>query len=246
MPRRRKIVWLGSILLVLAGGIGGYYWYWLSNALDRKVCQLVYEAADYPDSRTEKFFREWNLDFLLKGKPKPREKNVLLFAWPAPREYSFAEDDLLATGNAATSALVSLLDDENCQVRYIAAEFLGYVGDARAVGPLIQALQRDKNEIVRMRAVIALGKLGDPRAAEPLRRSSQNDQNQIVRDVSEYVLGRLGNLKAIGALQQELRIGCDLETLEKCKRAITKLNCASAAETATAPGKLLDDPPKQI
>ncbi|MBI5723618.1 MAG: HEAT repeat domain-containing protein [Planctomycetes bacterium] len=155
MSRKRKAIWLGSILLALAGGIGGYYWYWQSNAIDRKVCELVYEAAGYPDSRTEKFLKKWNMDFLLHEKPKPREYDVI-------------EKELLAIGHAATPGLVSLLDDENREVRLEAVNFLSWIGDGRAVEPLICVLQKDKDESVRLKAAEALGKLDDKRAVEPL------------------------------------------------------------------------------
>ncbi|MBI5725200.1 MAG: hypothetical protein HZA50_14670 [Planctomycetes bacterium] len=107
MSRRRKIIWLGSILLVLAGGFGGYYWYWQSTAVDRKVCQLVYEAAGFPDTRTERILKKMKLDFLIHKKPKPRK-------------IISTENDLVLLGKTATKGLVSLLDDENEAVRIYA------------------------------------------------------------------------------------------------------------------------------
>ena len=48
-----------------------------------------------------------------------------------------------------------------------AAEALGYLGDTRAVGPLIQIL-KDEEPLVRGSAAFALGKLNDTRAVGPL------------------------------------------------------------------------------
>ena len=48
-----------------------------------------------------------------------------------------------------------------------AAEALGYIGDARAVRPLI-ALLKNKDRYGHEAAAEALGKIGDDRAVEPL------------------------------------------------------------------------------
>ena len=51
--------------------------------------------------------------------------------------------------------------------RRAAAQELGVLKDARAVGPLIAALQ-DSQESIADAAAVALGRIGDPRAVEPL------------------------------------------------------------------------------
>ncbi|MBI5724541.1 MAG: HEAT repeat domain-containing protein [Planctomycetes bacterium] len=132
MSRRRKIIWL-AVLLALAGGIGGYYWYRQSTAVDRKVCQLVYEAAQYPDTRTERILKKMNLDSLLREKPKPRKVDII-------------ENELLAIGNAATPGLVSLLDDANEAVRLFAAMSLAKIADPATVEPLEKARQQHPDE----------------------------------------------------------------------------------------------------
>ncbi|MBI5726175.1 MAG: HEAT repeat domain-containing protein [Planctomycetes bacterium] len=196
MSRKRKIIWL-TALLVLPGGIGGYYWYWQSHAIDRKVCDLVYEAAGYPDTPFEKKLRRMKLDFLLREKPKPRE-------------CIFVEKEVLAMGNAATPALVSLLNDENPGVRCDAADFLGGINDTRAVEPLIQTLQKDQDSYVRDWASSSLGKLGDKRAVEVLIKTLQNDQDESVRRDSAESLGKLGDKRAVDPLIQALE-------KDKCK-----------------------------
>ncbi|MBI5725006.1 MAG: HEAT repeat domain-containing protein [Planctomycetes bacterium] len=118
--------------------------------MDRKVCELVYEAAGYPDTRTEKFFKKWNLDFLLHEKPKPREGDV-------------TKKEMKTIDNAATPALVSLLDDENEDVRREAVKFLECVGDSRAIEPLMQAFQKDQDGLVRIYSAKSLANIGDKR-----------------------------------------------------------------------------------
>jgi len=63
-------------------------------------------------------------------------------------------------------ALAQLGADES-NIRRLAAEALGTVGDDRVVLPLITALQ-DSDEGVRRDVAVALGKLGDLRAVDPL------------------------------------------------------------------------------
>ncbi|MBI5723487.1 MAG: HEAT repeat domain-containing protein [Planctomycetes bacterium] len=188
MSRRRKAIWLGSILLVLAGGIGGYYLYQQATAIDRKVCELVYEAAGYPDSSMEKRLKEWKLDFMLKEKPKPREDDVIV-------------KDLKAIGNAATPSLISLLNDENDIVRLYAVEFLGCVGDARAVEPLMKVLEKDKDDQVRFASAYSLGDLGDKRAVDLLIQILEKDKVCYAREGAVHALGKLGDTKAVEPLR---------------------------------------------
>ncbi|MBI5723330.1 MAG: HEAT repeat domain-containing protein [Planctomycetes bacterium] len=206
------------ILLVLAGGFGGYYWYWQSHAVDRKVQELVYEAAGYPDSSMEKRLKEWKLDFLLREKPKPREEDVV-------------RNELQAIGNPATPELVSLLNNENDKIRFFAVDFLGSVGDARAVDPLIQVLEKDNEAGIRFYAVISLGNLGDKRAVEPLIRALQKDKGVWSRGAEAGSLVKLGDPRAISALEEAMQKDDDPEIQEMFKAAIMMLKSA-----ATRPG----------
>lgn len=64
-------------------------------------------------------------------------------------------------------------------VRSEAAHALGEIGDARAVDPLIDALQ-DEDRRVRERAARALGKIGDARAVGPLIEALKNENGWVM------------------------------------------------------------------
>ncbi|MBI5725716.1 MAG: HEAT repeat domain-containing protein [Planctomycetes bacterium] len=180
------------ILLTLAGGIGGYCWYWQSHAVDRKVYELVYEVANYPDSRTEKFLKEWKLDFLLHQKPGKRKDDVIV-------------NEMMTIGPAATPELVCLLNDDNEDIRWWAAYMLGSVGDARAIKPLINILRKDAVMDVRCRAAYSLGDLGDKRSVEPLFQILQNETYYYaVRFDVALALGRLGDKRVVEELCESM------------------------------------------
>jgi HEAT repeat protein len=85
--------------------------------------------------------------------------------------------------------IAALLDeDENNNVRQVAAEALGYIQDPRAAEPLIAALlDEDENNNVRSTAAWALGKIKDPRAVESLI-SALKDGNEDVRKYASWAL----------------------------------------------------------
>ena len=74
---------------------------------------------------------------------------------------------LVKIGKPAAKPVIKELENNEWNVRYHAAEMLGYLGSKHAVEPLIKTLN-DQHHDVRDRAVVALGKIGDKRAAEPL------------------------------------------------------------------------------
>ncbi|MBI5723862.1 MAG: HEAT repeat domain-containing protein [Planctomycetes bacterium] len=78
------------------------------------------------------------LDFLIREKPKSRRDDGMMF-W----EESVIVKEIEAIGIAATPELLSMLKDENNDIRYKAAEFLGRIRDARSIEPLIQILQTE-------------------------------------------------------------------------------------------------------
>jgi len=80
-----------------------------------------------------------------------------------------------------------------------AAKGLGELGDARAVPPLINALQRDGNVVVRDNSARALGKLGDKRAVEPLI-AALKDKSPSVPIFAAEALGYLGDARAVEPL----------------------------------------------
>jgi HEAT repeat protein len=84
--------------------------------------------------------------------------------------------------------------DLEVRKRQHAAESLGELGDGRAVGPLLQALQdRGEESEVRAAAAEALGKLGDLRAVEALLRAATDRKEKwSVREQARAALQRLG------------------------------------------------------
>jgi len=119
----------------------------------------------------------------------------------------------------AIPSLTTALGNDNRDIRQVAAEALGQLGNARAVEPLVAALQEeldwgmrraviralgliwglkevidlgDEDADVRCRAAEALGRLGDERAVEPLIASRQ-DPDTKVRKEAIRALKRIGS-----------------------------------------------------
>ena len=83
-------------------------------------------------------------------------------------------------------SLIAYLRSSYAPERLAAAELLGKIGDARAVGPLAAAL-RDEDSGVRKVAAEALDKFGDVRAVEPLV-AVLRDENSGIRRMAALVL----------------------------------------------------------
>ncbi len=82
------------------------------------------------------------------------------------------------------------LKDKDKYVRYSAAEALGYIGDAKAIEPLIQILN-DKDSDVRSYAAEALGYIGDARAVKSLSLALK-DRDENVRQYAAAALRKIG------------------------------------------------------
>jgi HEAT repeat protein len=93
-----------------------------------------------------------------------------------------AANALAKIGGPAVEPLIRALTNEDSNVRLGAARALGYIGNARAVEPLIHAL---KDEYVRWEAVACLGKIGDARAAEPLSLVLLNNADRIFSQMTD-------------------------------------------------------------
>ncbi|WP_435007322.1 HEAT repeat domain-containing protein [Tundrisphaera lichenicola] len=68
---------------------------------------------------------------------------------------------------------------------------LGRIGDDRAVGSLIDRLERDGDREVRVAAAWALGEIGDERAALSLQRASLGDRKHEVREAANIAYRKL-------------------------------------------------------
>jgi HEAT repeat protein len=96
---------------------------------------------------------------------------------------------LLAEHGPNVGKLISQLADPNDGVREHAAMELGFVSDARAVDPLIAALN-DKDYGVRVSAVDSLGYyISDPRSIGSLIAALKDPDSPVVRDAAAKVLG---------------------------------------------------------
>jgi len=82
--------------------------------------------------------------------------------WLAAEKLGESRDPLAVDG------LIEALTDRDKYVRQAVAEALGKIGDARAVTPLIAALQVEFDSTGHKAAAEALGQIGDARAVGPL------------------------------------------------------------------------------
>jgi len=110
--------------------------------------------------------RERALDALLDLGPDmgPAVRHLLGDPDPSIRATALAMVESMG-GSGLFEAVVPLLQDQDWWIRVSAANALAHMGDQRAVGPLVKALE---DEEARWAAVEALGRLGDPRALPAL------------------------------------------------------------------------------
>jgi HEAT repeat protein len=111
-------------------------------------------------------------------------------------------------GNPSVVPLISQLNNEDVNIRIIAAMLLGEIKDKRAVEPLIGVLnfraeqQQLDAEKLRIEAVSALGEIGDVRAIQPLI-AVFKDSSPRVREHAARALKKMGAL-AVGPLNKAL------------------------------------------
>jgi HEAT repeat protein len=72
-----------------------------------------------------------------------------------------APEELAKIGAAAVPRLIEALSNQEARVRYRSVAALGNIGDARACGPIMEALRKDKDARVRQLAVWYLGQWFD-------------------------------------------------------------------------------------
>jgi HEAT repeat protein len=101
-----------------------------------------------------------------------------------------------------TAVYISALVASHWKTRWQAAQALGDLRDARAIAPLIEALN-DSNQWVRIVAAEALGQIGDPSATAALI-FALNDMSIWVRRASVVALGQIGDSRAISPLTERL------------------------------------------
>lgn len=106
------------------------------------------------------------------------------------RVSSVSANELCEIGEPAVDPLIKALKDDNPQVRSLAAQILGMIGDKKATNSLIEAL-RDSVPEVRMNAAFSLGELQATEAVEPLIELLEDENGEVVR----YTVIALGMLK---------------------------------------------------
>lgn len=93
--------------------------------------------------------------------------------------------------------LIALLKSKNLLYRRKAADYLGEIGDDRAVPALIEAL-KDESDVSWL-AARSLGMIGDRRAIDPLIESLGSPEKWL-RQGAAWALGKIGDEKAIEPL----------------------------------------------
>jgi HEAT repeat protein len=130
---------------------------------------------------------------------------------------------------------IDLLASDDQVLRAAAADALGWMGDTRAVLPLIDILQtRGDREAVREIAAESLGKLGDLRAVTPLI-EALTDASDWLRRAAGQSLGELGDPRAMDPLSALLG---DESTMvqDTAFEAIKRLSTDSFTTTVTGTG----------
>jgi len=87
-------------------------------------------------------------------------------------------------------------------VRVGAIDALGFIGDKRAVNPLVSILKTKSEEsIIRGSAAYALGRIGDPEALNPLI-DALSDEDFSIREWAIKALVKMKDKRAIPALEE--------------------------------------------
>ena len=124
-------------------------WSWWQSPAQR-VRRLVYETAEAPAG-------------IWLGSQKSQDA---------------IDEEFNRLGSQAVDPLIDCLQNEDSDIRRVAALYLGVSAASRAVPPLIRRLS-DPDESVRVFAAGALGKLGDPRAIEPLKQAALTEDVRV-------------------------------------------------------------------
>ncbi len=111
-----------------------------------------------------------------------------------------ALDALRTFGDSFIEPVISLLDDEDQDVRAAAVQIASLIGDPRAVPGTIRLLQ-DPDWWVRIAAADMLGHMKDPRAVEPLINAIADPE---MKWGAIEALGRIGDPRALNALGRML------------------------------------------
>ncbi len=156
--------------------------------------------------------------------------------------------ELGRSGNPAVlPTLLGALKDPNRDVRWVAIEALGDLGDRRAVPALVQYLGARRKEAYRWgRRLIAnaLGAIGGPEAVEAVTPLLQ-DADPFVRRDAALALLRQRDPALLARVEPLLRENPD-DHLTTVKREFASVRQAGAAHVAAAPGPVRAAQPAPI
>jgi HEAT repeat protein len=143
-----------------------------------------------------------------------------------------------ARDSRATEPLLELLDEKNApkggenlenrewqlnHLRFLTVEALGWIGNPKAVEPLIKVLLEDEDVSIRFWAAISLGRIRDPRAVPALKQATYHDYS-AVRHHSMEALAKIATPEALSHLEHIEVYGAR----EKEDRLVAK-RCAAKA-----------------
>ena len=138
---------------------------------------------------------------------------------------------LLAVGARALEPLRELEKRAEPDVRALAVELVGLLGDASDAPLLVERL-RDSSAEVRAKAARALGRVGADEAAAQLR-AALDDRIPFVRVSAAAALGMIGDRDAVAALIREAE-GSHFDAARAAAAAVARVD-ARAACAAAAP-----------
>jgi bilin biosynthesis protein len=112
---------------------------------------------------------------------------------PTLRQRLEAARALLDSAGSALDALITALDHDEVEVRWRAATVLGWLGDARAIQPLVKRGMGEGYE-VKYNIVWALGQIGNTEAIQPLLDIVHAGDSELpdIRYNAALALARLG------------------------------------------------------
>jgi HEAT repeat protein len=105
--------------------------------------------------------------------------------------------------------LLELLSDDDYSIRADAAGALGYLGDPRALEPLMRSFYEDTQWLVQFSAAVALGNLRDPKAKQVLLKALESQEPVI----QQAAIAALGEIQAIDTLDKILNFASSQDWL---------------------------------
>jgi hypothetical protein len=122
----------------------------------------------------------------------------------------------------AVDLLISALKDEDHIIASRSAYALGWMGDKRAVKPLLHALTELH---IQLPAAEALGKIEDPTSVEPLIEALKHE-DMSVRSCAVIALGMIGDSRACQPLIGVYSNDSDSITRNRARRAFKMIGCS--------------------